>query len=271
MSCELESSFIMEGSITYKNEKEISETVSFGIMIDESTNISINKHLVIYVIFPNSSGNIKTHFLQLLALNQNKLVAFASDGASVMIGNKNGLNYFASVEIIIKDVYKFYKNSAKCVNILQEYQRILDFPEIHLKKLKEVRWLDWYDAVKNFVKTLPAVLLQLKTDNSKQNLFFHDIIPMINATIESIQKDYVANTNLDYHLQVFIDHTNLFNNSNQQSNITYYTHIFAYNNCDYDDLLKDVYKYTSIVITEITNHFPDCPLLAAMKILNPVE
>ncbi|CAG8824904.1 22789_t:CDS:1, partial [Dentiscutata erythropus] len=62
------------------------------------------------------------------------------------------LNYFSSAEIIIKGV-----------GILQEYQRILDFPEIRLKKLKEVRWLGWYDAVENFVKTLPAVLLQLQT------------------------------------------------------------------------------------------------------------
>ncbi|CAG8811572.1 35711_t:CDS:2, partial [Racocetra persica] len=92
ISHELESPFIMESSITYENEKEISEAVSFGIMIDESTDISINKHLVIYVIYPNSS-------------------------------------------------------------------------EIRLKKLKEVRWFGWYNAVKNFVKTLPAVLSQLKTND----------------------------------------------------------------------------------------------------------
>ncbi|CAG8802504.1 14388_t:CDS:2, partial [Dentiscutata erythropus] len=121
MFCELESPFIMEGSITYENEvssrefafaifniikadiwKEISEAVSFGIMIDKSTDISMNKYLVIYVIYPNSSSNIKTHFLQLLALNQSdvatitaKLISlfqnyiFASDSASVIIGNKN--------------------------------------------------------------------------------------------------------------------------------------------------------------------------------------
>ncbi|CAG8851513.1 8834_t:CDS:1, partial [Racocetra persica] len=32
-----------------------------------------------------------------------------------------------------------------------------------------------------------------------------------------------------------------------------------------------VYEYSSNVITEITNRFPDSPLLAAMKILNPIE
>ncbi|CAG8521425.1 15960_t:CDS:1, partial [Racocetra persica] len=188
-------------------------------MIDESTDIAMNKHIDIYVMYPNISRNVKTHFLQLLALDQSdattittklirlfqsyniidKLVAFASDGASVMIGCKNGIaqklsqiclyivynhciahclalackdsqkqiDYFNNTKTIIRDVYKYYKNSAKQVHILQEYQQILDCPKLHLKKLKDIRWLGWYDAVKNFVKTLPAVLLQLQHDNNK--------------------------------------------------------------------------------------------------------
>ncbi|KAF0383897.1 zinc finger protein [Gigaspora margarita] len=50
--------------------KEISEVMSFGIMNDESSDIIMNKHLDIYVIYPTTSGNITTHFLQLLALDK---------------------------------------------------------------------------------------------------------------------------------------------------------------------------------------------------------
>ncbi|CAG8829959.1 22687_t:CDS:2, partial [Cetraspora pellucida] len=129
LSRELKSPFIADGSITYENEisgrefafaisniikteiwKELSEAVFFGVMIDESTDISMNKHVDIYVMYPTIFGKIKTRFLQLLALDQSdaatittklirlfqdhdiidKLIAFASDGASVMMGNKNG-------------------------------------------------------------------------------------------------------------------------------------------------------------------------------------
>ncbi|CAG8549025.1 2502_t:CDS:2 [Cetraspora pellucida] len=306
------SSFIVDGAITYENEisgrefafaisnvikaeiwKELSKAIFFGIMIDESTDIAINKHIDIYVMYSNISGNVKTHFLQLLALDQSdaatittklirlfqsyniidKLVAFASDDASVMIGCKN------SVAQKLLQIF----------HILQEYQQILDCPKLRLKKLKDIRWLGWYDAVKNFVKTLPAVLLQLQHDNNKvannlyqrlynwrllgffhfifdilghlaslnkffqkSNLYFRDIIPIIDATTTIIQKDYLVDT-LD------------------QTVVNYHTHLLIYNNHDFDDLFQDIYKYASTIIIEIKERFPDHPLLAAMRILNPVE
>ncbi|CAG8771779.1 7167_t:CDS:2, partial [Cetraspora pellucida] len=146
--------------------------------------------------------------------------------------------------------------------------------------------------VENFVKTLLAVLSQLQNDNNKvarffhfiydvlgqlsvinkffqkRNLYFRNIILMIDAMIASIQKNYITEAHLSYHFQLFIDHTNPFNNND---NITYYMHIFAYNSYDYDDLLQDAYEYASIITTEIRNCFPNYPLLATMKILNPIE
>ncbi|CAG8532737.1 9312_t:CDS:2 [Dentiscutata erythropus] len=158
MSYELESPFIVDGSITYENEvsghefafaisniikaeiwEEIRESVSFGIMIDESTDISTNKHIDIYIMYPNISGNIKTHFLQLLALEQSDTKQSLQTLACK--DSQKQLDYFIIAEATIKDVYKFYKNSAKRINILQEYQQILDFPKLRLKKLKEIRWL----------------------------------------------------------------------------------------------------------------------------------
>ncbi|CAG8540578.1 4493_t:CDS:2 [Cetraspora pellucida] len=99
-----------------------------------------------------------------------KLVTFASDVVSVMIGYKNGvvqkllqiclyivynhciahhlalackdsqkqIDYFNNIETIIRNIYKYYKNSAKRVHILQEYQQILNCPKLCLKKLKDI-------------------------------------------------------------------------------------------------------------------------------------
>ncbi|CAG8643598.1 12916_t:CDS:2 [Cetraspora pellucida] len=72
------------------------------------------------------------------------------------------IDYFNNVKTIIRDVYKYYKNSAKQV---QEYQQILDYYLTLLNKFFQ-----------------------------KSNLYFQDIIPIINATTTIIQKDYLIDT-----------------------------------------------------------------------------
>ncbi len=47
--------------------KELDEAIAFGIMVDESTDISCEPHLIIYVKYC-LRGNIKIHFLKLLQL-----------------------------------------------------------------------------------------------------------------------------------------------------------------------------------------------------------
>jgi len=47
--------------------KELDEAIAFGIMIDESTDISCEPHLIIYVKYC-LRGNIKINFLKLLKL-----------------------------------------------------------------------------------------------------------------------------------------------------------------------------------------------------------
>ncbi|CAG8491498.1 13215_t:CDS:2 [Dentiscutata heterogama] len=322
---ELESSFIVDGAVTYENEisgrefafaisnvikaeiwKELSEAVSFGIMIDKTLDQS-------------DATTITTKLIRLFQSYDiiDKLVAFASDGASVMIGCKNGVAQKLS-QICPYIVYNHYiahrlalacKDSQKQIDYFNNAETIIR--DLRLKKLKDIRWLGWYDAVKNFVKTLPAVLLQLQHDNNKvannlyqrlcnwrllgffhfifdilghlaslnkffqkSNLYFQDIIPIIDATTTIIQKDYLVDTldvrnhYLGYNLQLFIDHTNPFN---KQTGINYHTHLLIYNNHNFDDLFQDIYKYASTIITEIKERFPDRPLLAAMRILNPVE
>ena len=47
--------------------RELNESTAFGIMIDESTDISCEPHLILYVKYC-WYGNIKVHFLKLLQL-----------------------------------------------------------------------------------------------------------------------------------------------------------------------------------------------------------
>ena len=87
LAIELGATDITEGSITYSNEisghemliaisktleeqfwNELLEVSAFGIMIDESTDIQVTKHLDIYVTYVMNDGKIKTRFLQLLQL-----------------------------------------------------------------------------------------------------------------------------------------------------------------------------------------------------------
>ncbi|CAB5376967.1 unnamed protein product [Rhizophagus irregularis] len=90
--------------------KELAEAAAFGIMVDESTDISCEPHLIIYVKYC-LYGNIKICFLKLIQLKSkdsktifdaivdlfdkkgltNKLMSFASDGASVMLGRSTGV------------------------------------------------------------------------------------------------------------------------------------------------------------------------------------
>ena len=68
----------------------------------------------------------------------------------------------------------------------------------------------------------------------KRNLRFSDIDLMIQATINSIQKEYLMDNQsqkFGYNVQRFIDETNPFGNSS----IEYMGHNFSFNERDYDE------------------------------------
>ncbi|GBB90528.1 hypothetical protein RclHR1_17500001 [Rhizophagus clarus] len=188
---------------------ELNEAIAFGIMVDESTDISSEPHLIIYVKYC-LHGKIKVRFLKLLQLKSkdsktifeaiidlfdkkgltNKLMSFASDGASVMLGRSTGVasrikerneclfithciahrlalacnsaekkvDFCKHAEHIIKSVYNFFSNSSKRVDILRKYQEILGHPILKIKQIYEVRWLSWYEAVKNLCLSIESLM-----------------------------------------------------------------------------------------------------------------
>jgi Domain of unknown function (DUF4371)/hAT family C-terminal dimerisation region len=370
---------ISDGSITYTNEisghefliaisktieneiwKELSDVVAFGIMIDESTDITTTKHLDIYVSYVAKQGTFKTRFLCLIPLTEcdaesitcaiidifekkgilSKLVAFASDGASVMLGKNEGvaaklsrvctyplivnhcvahrlalackdarkeIGFYKEAELLVKKIYGYFKNSCSRIQQLKEVQDLLDCPILKIKRLYEIRWLAWYEAIKNICNSIPALLqvfkeakndgglelynkltswrmlaflyffydilehvTQLSKFLQKRNLRFSDIDLMIQATINSIQKEYSMNDQsqkFGYNVQRFIDKTNPFGNNS----IEYMGHNISFNEQDYDEFLMDMYSYSTSIISELQQRFPNRSLFASMKILNPQE
>ncbi|GBB97288.1 hypothetical protein RclHR1_02960001 [Rhizophagus clarus] len=180
-------------------------------MIDESTNITTTKYLDIYVSYITKQGIFKTRFLCLLPLTEcdaksitnviidifkkegilSKLVAFASDGASVMLGKNEGvaaklsrvytyplivnhcvthrlvlaykdarkeIEFYKGAELLIKKIYGYFKNSCSRIQQLKEIQDLLDCSILKIKRLYEIHWLAWYDAIKNICDSIPALL-----------------------------------------------------------------------------------------------------------------
>ncbi|CAG8727418.1 5795_t:CDS:2, partial [Funneliformis caledonium] len=90
--------------------KELNEAIAFSIIVDESTDISYEPHLIIYVKY-YLCRKIKIHFLKLLQLKSkdsktifeviidlfdkkdlsNKLISFTSDEASIILGKSTGV------------------------------------------------------------------------------------------------------------------------------------------------------------------------------------
>ena len=111
---------------------------------------------------------------------------------------------------------------------------------------------------------------QLSKFLQKRNLRFSDIDSMIQATINSIQKDYLINDQsqkFGYNVQKFIDKTNLFGNNS----IKYMGHDLSFAEQDYDEFLMDIYSYSTSIISELQQRFPNKSLFTSMKILNPRE
>ena len=117
-------------------------------------------------------------------------MSFASDGASVMMGENNGVatriaknnpylfithciahrlslasenayrqvDFCKKAEQIMKRCYKFFSKSSKRIDILYGYQEFLNKPEIKIRKIFDIRWLSSFEAVKNLCITLEPLL-----------------------------------------------------------------------------------------------------------------
>ena len=190
-----------------------------AVLIDETTDVTVTAQLIIYfrylsegkvvtsfggiVDIPNGSAKTifdKTvDFMTSMDLNwKEKLRAFGSDGASVMVGKVRGVAALFIKEIpnlvpihcichrlalsgkdscakmpyaieffsIVDQLNRFYKYSAVRTSGLQKIQEAFD-TRVKLSKAIDTRWLSKGRAVTNLKNTLPAVLTSLSREASE--------------------------------------------------------------------------------------------------------
>jgi hypothetical protein len=180
-------------------------------------------------------------------------MSFSSDGASVMLGRSTGVasrlkerneclfithciahrlalacnsaekkvDFCKHVEHVIKSVYNFFSNSTKRIDILHKYQEILEHPILKIKQIYEVRWLSWYEAIKNLclsIEPLMDTLLEMITltpnNSQKQNFislyteicdwkllaflhFLWDILGHLSILSKVFQRKYIQISDID--------------------------------------------------------------------------
>jgi hypothetical protein len=96
---------------------------------------------------------------------------------------------------------------------------------------------------------------QLSKFLQKRNLKFSDIDPIIQVTINSIQKKYILldqNQRFGQKVQAFIDKTNLFGNSS----IKYMDNDLSFIEQNYDDFTIDILEYSTSIVNELQQRFP---------------
>ena len=191
---------------------EIASSTFHTLTVDESTDISVNKFLILYFKYrPASSSEYKTTFGGLLQLKScdaativaaikefykihkldlMKMVMFTSDGASVMLGKRNGvaaqlkleiphlveqhcvahsedlgisdawkdIKLMRDIETLIRTVYTVFcrSSSKKC-----KFQDIADASEcdsVAFRPLNEIRWLSRHFAVAALVRNYDPLI-----------------------------------------------------------------------------------------------------------------
>jgi hypothetical protein len=130
---------------------------------------------------------------------EEKLVATATDGASVMQGSKSGLvkrlrdiapynigvqctahqvnlaadvlddiPAFHRIKCVVQNIRNYFSASPKRTAALKLAQKDLDCPELLPIKVQEVRWMTIQPALERLVKIMPALLNKLKEDEAKE-------------------------------------------------------------------------------------------------------
>ncbi|MCO5582460.1 hypothetical protein L7F22_036356 [Adiantum nelumboides] len=195
----------------------------YSILIDESTDRTMEKHLIVYVIYVGNKGkgrarccfvellpvidanakgiyNALIEFLECIGLDVNKLIAIATDGASVMIGHNTGLvarfqndmprimgvhciahrqalaakdgfvshpHVYAFVDKVANKVYAWLGKSGKRHEELWKIMSEYDMGDVKALQIHSVRWLSRGQVMERFVNIMPAVLEQWQRHEKK--------------------------------------------------------------------------------------------------------
>lgn len=202
----------MKESIRINLFKLIQQSQYFSISIDESTDRVMDSHLIIYAHFiKQETFEYRARFLGLIplkektgenifncieefinnhGLNMSRIIGFASDGASNMVGTEKGvstrikdLNPYLfqnhcichRLHLTIKDtdssigdimnlndtlrkLYNFLAKSSKKLLELKEYEKIREEKQLKILRFFDIRWLSKFNCVNNLRQIYGSVL-----------------------------------------------------------------------------------------------------------------
>ena len=209
--------------ISNKIFDDIRHSPFFALMCDETTDISVSKEVIVYARYLNSDRKVCTSFVGMIEISDgtaktilnalkrlcerenldmaNKLAAFGSDGAAVMIGSRGGVAtllkettpwmisnhcvahrlalaaaqaadevpYVKKFKAILAQLYRFYENSAIRTAGLRGIQEVLNDPRLKVSKASDVHWLSHERAVDNLRKCLPSIITSLEREASERH------------------------------------------------------------------------------------------------------
>ncbi|KAI5075082.1 hypothetical protein GOP47_0009158 [Adiantum capillus-veneris] len=172
--------------------KKVSRSPFFGVLIDESNDISKHGHLIIYLsyliddciptysfygIVHVSDGTAKSIFNVVLdELKKNdfdlpKLIAFGSNGCSTMTGSENALavssvaknsDIAITLEKLVNSIATHFNHSNKRLAELRITQEDLACPILRLEHTFDVRWLSRASAIGKVCSSLDTILMHTK-------------------------------------------------------------------------------------------------------------
>lgn len=203
--------------------QEIRESAFHTLIVDESTDISVTKMLIIYIKYrPAGTKCHRTVFCGMVKLTAcdsrsifsaikefymtnnldlKKMVMFTSDGASVMLGRRNGVaaliraevphlteqhcvahredlgiddawknvSLMKNIETLLRTVYTVFSRSSVKKAEFEELANVADEDVVSFRPLNEVRWMSRHFAVKALMKNYKILIdyfaKQVEEDN----------------------------------------------------------------------------------------------------------
>lgn len=214
---------VIAAKIRTKIITNISGSEYYSVICDETTDISVTKQLIVYVKYISKSLGPSVSFLEVVNLQDGKaqtianaviavlhkhglplekLIGLGSDGAAVMVGQRNGvakilkdktegllvnchciahrlalasaeaaneIPYLRKFRDILRQLFYFFQNSAVRMAGFTALQKLLETPEIKLKQANDTRWLSHDAAVQALRRSLVTVVTALEREATERN------------------------------------------------------------------------------------------------------
>jgi hypothetical protein len=204
--------------LTEEAVKDMQQSDCYALMVDESTDVSVNKLLIVYIKYITPSNTVCTRFLSnvevpdgaadtiyqairdLLELHKipfEKMIAFASDGASVMTGIHTGVaaqlkerlphifsvhciahrlqlasidsvnedRSFSQFESTLKHINSYFSRSTSRLHELRSIQEECKDPILKLLGIADTRWLSNYESVQRVKDIFNSLLSFFKKED----------------------------------------------------------------------------------------------------------